>query len=258
MDAKHYACRMKILVLGESESAGTQSGGVSWATLFRDRMADELDSPVEYVHTTFIATGERAASIALERVKEHEPDIVLMPVGGYVFNTRFVWLRVQRLFGRRAGRWFRTAEVKVDAATYERGSVRGRLNDLARRLTHRLIGGEPITTRQESAAVFAETFQQLAQVENVQVVAVGYPRTRTLFDDPKDRREAELYLGAVRDSAEQRHFLFVDSDLAFRDHPDPHGTLQADDLHGTFEYHDAMAEHLATQFRAHVGTATKQ
>ena len=93
-------------------------------TIMRDRLSAEAGVPVELEHTTFIPTGERAAGIALRRVKEHQPDVVVVPVAAYVFNAPFVWLRVQRIFGKRAGHWFRNIEQVVDSSTYEKGGLR--------------------------------------------------------------------------------------------------------------------------------------
>ncbi len=193
---------------------------------------------------TFIPTGERAPGFALRKVAEGKPDLVAMPIGAWLFNTPFVWLRVQRFFGQRAGRWFRGVEQAVDGATYERGRVRAWVNRALRGTAHRILGGEPITTWEESAACFEETFKLLAREEEVDLAAVPYPQRRNIYSDPKQVETRHLFMDAVRASAEARRYQWVGTDEAYKGEA-VSGDMQADGLHVSRERHEVLGELVA-------------
>ena len=238
---------MKILVLGESDTSGSRTGGISWPGVLQERLeaAGEL---VAMDHATFIPTGERAPDIAAKRVAEHQPDLVLLPVGAWAFTTTFVWLRVQRLFGERAGRWFRDMEQAVDGATYEKGSLRGRLNRFLRAAAHRLIGAEAITTRAESTGVYVETINRLAREEALELIAVPYARRRAVYNDPRQARERQLFMDAVRATVEARHFLWLDPEEVVPGGSDAAVAIQSDDLHTTTVAAKATGELVAERY----------
>lgn len=217
-----------------------------------DLLSERLGQQVELEHKRFVPTGSRAAEIAVDSVTKYQPDLVLLTVGNYVFSVRFVWLRVRRLFGRRAGRWFRNMEEKINAATYDRGHFRGQVNASLRRIAHLLIGGDTVTTREECEAVYEETFKQLARFEDVQVAAYTYAGRRNAFRNAREIAERAAFVGSIRSLAEERHFLFIDTVPAFSDRPVGPTFLQSDKLHGTDEYQTIMGEFVAAALLEHV------
>ena len=243
---------VKILILGDSGSSGVLTGGVSWTDILRDRVSGLAGEDVETKHSTFVPTGERAPGIAAARVEEHHPDVVVVPVGNYVFSAPFVWLRVQRLFGRRAGRWFRGIEQRVESVTYEKGNFRQRVNSGLRALAQKVIGAEPITTAEESAACYEETFRRLAQTEDIQVVVVTHGGRRQIYKDPEKAAQRTRYMAAVRASAEQHRFLFVQTAAAFAGDLGTGESIQSDGLHGNVSYQSVMGEFVADAYEAHV------
>lgn len=254
--ARYLLC-MKILVLGDSSSSGTLSDGPPWTEVMRDLLAEEFGESIEIEQKIFVATGEKAAGIAAIAVAEHEPDLVVLTVGNYVFTAPFVWLRVRRLFGRRVGYWFRDIEQSINSATYEKGRVRQRVNRALRAVAHRVIGAETITTREESARTLDETFQQLARAEDVQVVVVADPGIRKIFRDPRQEERRKFYNVDVKASAEARHFLFVDTTPAFVDKEDGTRFIQSDGLHGTYGYQAIMGEYAASAYLRHVQESSR-
>ena len=115
-----------------------------------------------------------------------------------------------------------------------------------------VIGGDTITTREESERVFAETFSQLAQEEDLQVVAVVYPKRKRVLKDPKLLAQVDKYVAAIRDAAEERHFLLVDAADAFDRDFERQRIMQSDGPHGTIEYHSAMGDYTAAAYLDHV------
>ncbi len=238
-------------MLGESESLGSQTGGVSWATVMRDRMAAELNAPVEFVHTTFIPTGERAAGIAARRVEEHKPDLVVVPVGIFPYLLGFVWLKVERLFGQRAGHWFQLLEETVNDTTYGKGTIRRRFNTGLRMVARAVIGTDSLTTREESARVMVETFRELAKAEDLEVAALPYGHGRGSPPGTRDETERDLYYSEVRAAAGERHFLWIDTVADLAAYAKAHHLDQSDGVHGTVETHTFMGEAVAERLMEH-------
>lgn len=246
---------MKILFLGDSGGSGNLNDGPTWTEVMRELLAEEFHEPVEVEHKIFIATGEKAASIAVKAVEKHEPDLVVLTIGPYVFSTPFVWLRVRRLFGRRVGHWFRDIEQSFNSVTYEKGRVRQRINRVLRAVAHKVIGAETITTREESTQVYKDTLLQLARTEELQVMAVTNAGRRKIYQGTKLAEERRLQIEDVRAYAEARHFLFVDTSPAFAGQDDGDGHIQSDGLHGTDGYQVIMGEFVTSAYLGHVREA---
>jgi hypothetical protein len=131
--------------------------------------------------------------------------------------------------------------------------VRGRLNSALRKIAHTVIGGDTITTREESTQVYAETFKELARHEDVQIAAFTYAGQRNVFRSSKQIAERAAYMTDVRALAEERHFLFIDTVPAFADKTGGRDVLQSDKLHGTGEFQTVMGEYVAAALLDHVG-----
>ena len=243
---------VKILVLGNSGTSGQLTGGTSWTRVFGDCISEQRGTPVHEEQSAFVPTGSRAPEIAAKSVADSEPDLVIVPVSNYVFSAKFVWVRIQRLLGRRAGRWFRGIEQSFNDQTYDKGRLRHRLNMTLRKVAHRLVGAEALTTSKECAKTYADTFQRLAQAEDVEVVVVSHGGRRSVYRDPELLRERTLHLEEVRASAEAHHLLFVNTSSVSGQPVGSGDGVQADGLHVTAEYQRAMGEFVAEAYLKHV------
>jgi hypothetical protein len=246
---------MKVLVLGDSGSAGIANKGASMTTVFCDQLAAASEDPVSMEHATFIATGERAIDRAKGRVEEHRPDLVIMVVGPYLFTTKFVWIRVERLFGKRVGGWFRTSERQFNSRARRSGRVLQRVNATAKKLAGKVIGGDTITTREESADVVRGTLRMLASHEGQQVVVLAYPLRKGYLANDRQIADRWAYMADVRSAAEQHHFLFLDGTDADAPGTEFKAQMPGDDLHSGIESHTRMGNYFYGEYRKHAEAA---
>lgn len=241
---------MKILVLGDSDTSARRAGARSWTQVATDRLAEETGGPVELIETTLLPVGERAPRVARSRVDEHQPSVVILPVGAWIFATGFVWLRVRRLFGERVGRWFRGIEMSFDGATKTGGPIRRRANRAVRWLARTTIGTEPFTTREEGTRAIEAILRELSQVEDIQVLAVAYAGVAVTKNNPAMARERLIFLDSVRAAAERHHFGWVDCSAEFSDAEATMETIDRDGLHVSREGHELLGELVAASLAA--------
>lgn len=215
----------------------------------RDHIAARTDEPVDLEHTFFLPTGDRAAHIAGRRVREGRPDVVIIPVGAWLFTAEFVWLRIQRLFGKRAGRWARGIEEAFHGATYERGRVRQATNRALRWTAHKVIGGDTRTTQEETTGVFAETLRTIAREEGVEVVVVPGTGLGNMFQDQVVGQARARYMDDVHGIVDEHHFQWVDpassvtADLSGGD-----TGIETDQLHNSLQAQYLIGEYVAAAY----------
>jgi hypothetical protein len=215
-----------------------------------DGLTAETGETVELIETTLLPVGERAPMVARSRVEEHQPGVVILPVGAWVFATGFVWLRVRRLFGNRAGRWFRGIEMSFDSATKAGSPLRRRTNRAVRWLARTMIGTEPFTTREEGTRAIEAILRELSQVEDIQVVVVAYAGVAATKNKPAMARERLLFLDAVRAAAERHHFGWVDCSAEFSRAEATMETIDRDGLHVSPGGHQLLGEMVAASLAA--------
>ena len=137
---------MKLLILGNSDTSGLFTTGQTWSQLLvqglRDRGID-----VEFQESGFVVLSPASAAHAENKVRDFEPDLVILPVGTAMFTVGFVYKRVETFFGKRAARWYRRAEHGFDGKTRDRGSLRGRANAGARQAIRRMVGTQTMSTQ---------------------------------------------------------------------------------------------------------------
>lgn len=235
---------MKVLVLGNSDTSGMFRPGPTWTEMFADGLRERLATDVQLVNHGFTIVDPSSAAYAERRVREVEPDLVLLPFGTMAFTVGFVWKRVERLFGKRAGRWYRRLETSFDRTTREKGTVRDALYRAAKRAVHLTIGAQTISSRERVTAGVRAVVEALARVENVQVVLIAAASRGPQHEKPGARERRRQFLEDVKAAASERHFIFLDSDGAF---PSAMGDLAVknrDGLHQTPEAHRLTAEFL--------------
>ncbi len=136
---------MRALVLGNSDTAGVFSGGETWTQIVRATL-QESDPELVFTDVTFSPLGTQAPGVAAGLVRDHEADLVILPVGTFAFTTTFTALRVRRLLGRRAARLYKRAENRFDNSTRQRGAWRDRLNRTVRRTVRTVVGADPLAS----------------------------------------------------------------------------------------------------------------
>lgn len=246
---------MDILVLGDSDSAGAFNGGVSWPALVEAACNLAGHGPLSIRSIPFSAVPASSAAYAARNVSELRPDLVIVPVGAFGFTFGFVELRVQRLFGDRAARWYKRLEARLDARTRGAATSPRGLNRLGRSLSRRLIGTEPLTTRAQLTANFGDLFRALARIEDVDVIAFSYPGIGDNAHTRDAPRLRALFFADVKAAVESHHYSWVSLSNLFDAYPDWHA-YALDELHFNETGHRRIAEVLLTAVTARMTLAT--
>lgn len=242
---------MRVLVLGNSDTRGDFAPAPTWTQVARDRLNADGASH-EFFERGFSPIGDTATAFVDRVVAEHEPDLVVLPLGTFLFSVGFTWPRVRRVFGGRIAGRYRKAEEAFDTKTRPTGAPPGRLNTFARRTARRLLGTRPIARRKELEDAYARVLQTLARHEDLDVLLVAYPAERgRLVKVRRIERERALFLRSVGAEAARRHFRLLDSAPLFASHESDPDIMTADGFHLERAGHELLAEALAA---AIVGT----
>ena len=194
----------RVLLFSHSDAEGRFTGGRGWGT-----MLAEGDSAIELISVDFFAGAPSSAAYAAKKVTQHEPEVVVLPLGTYGFAMEYVEYRIRRLFGERAARLYKRAEVSFDGATRDGGSPPRRLNALARQILRATIGAEGAIPQGQYTAHVEATLSALARFEDVRVVIVTrYPGTGVL-DTRRLRPKREAFHRAVEAIAKAHRFRVV-------------------------------------------------
>ncbi len=139
---------MKLLVLGDSDTAGSHIDGEPWPALLRSRL-ESRGGVVDFAAVAFSPASQNAAAYCEKKIREHEPDTVVLVVASFPFVAKFVWLRVEHLFGKRAGRWYKRMEDEFAALTHGQGTASKVANKTGRALVPRILGRASYASRAE-------------------------------------------------------------------------------------------------------------
>lgn len=203
---------MKILVFGNSDTRGAVVSGPTWPELVRRQIGAEGDE-AELADRQFVPIGDKAPDVAERAAREEQPDIVLLPLGEFAFWAETVELRVRRIFGKRAARWFKQGEQRFERATAGEGGLRRRANRAAKWAARRTIGAEGLASANQVTETYRETFARLARIENTEVVVVAYPVTpMPALSKPRLREARAQFIAELRREAGQRHFHWISGD----------------------------------------------
>ena len=244
---------MKILVLGNSDTSGKFRPGPTWTQMVADGLRERLDSGVELVNHPFTIIDASSAAYAERRVREAEPDLVLLPFGTMTFSVPFVWKRVERRLGKRAGQWYRKAEASFDRGVREKGRLRDTIYRAAKRAAHLALGAEPLSTRERVTEGMRALIDAVARVENTQVVLIAAVSRGPQHEKPGARERRRAFLEEVRRAAGDRHFVFLDSDDAFPAEMTDLDVKNRDGLHQTSEAHRLLADFVLANLPASIG-----
>lgn len=240
---------MKVLALGNSDSLGAHVTGPIWSEVARARLEAEMSEDVTFENIPYSVTGTTAVSYAERKIAEFEPDVVVLPVASYQFTAGFTWVRVQRLFGVRAGRWYRNLEERFEKQTRGRGSLGDGLNRIARATVRRLIGTQPMATRQQVTAAYDELIGALARHEDLGVVLVTYPGRGAHAQSREAKRERAIFFPEVEAMATRHRFGWVNGETAF-DRAAPGDVIHSvDRLHFNDYGHEVFGSAVADAIR---------
>lgn len=234
---------MEVLVLGDSDSSGAFNKGVSWLQLVEGSLPGGEPASVRSIGFSPVPLG--AAAFAERKVREIQPDVVIVMVGAYGFTFGFVELRVRRLLGERAARLSKRLESGFDARTRQPGGPPGRLNKLGRRFARTVIGTECLTTREQLTENFTEVFRTLARLEDTTVIAVTYPGIGDHAHRGKVPALRRRFFADLKVAAEAHHIAWVSLEGLFADLPDWR-TYAVDELHFNQFGHERVAEKVRT------------
>lgn len=249
-----YSSRMKILVLGDSDTSGRFSGGRSWPQLLLSMLEAERKEHVELTSVGLSVVNESGAPYVARRVEEVNPDVVVLVLGSLGFTAKFTWLGVQRVFGKRAGRWYRRIEEGFDAGTRDGTGKPQRINVAARWFATRFVPKRAYSTRPIVTERYREIFRTLSRSEDMQVVIMGYPGTGRHARIGNAPRERALFFAELQGVAEGLHFRWVDTTALFSDHLER--ATKVDDLHFNSEGHERIASAIGKAIRAGALTAS--
>ena len=231
----------RLFVAGHSDSgtAFLPDGVLPWPERTRAWVAAGTGEPCELSEVRFAAMGSRAVDYLVGAVEKAEPDIVILPLTGFVIAVGTVAESVRARFGPRAARLFLASEARFQGHTRE-GRLRRSANRAARKAARRVLGTRPLSTVEQTTAIFEEIMDRLARRESTQVVVVRdvrfskevqerEPRVHERFD----RMEARLLAVAAR-----HHFVVADLEGAISRAPDRDVFYQDDGVHTTAAFHD--------------------
>ena len=232
---------MNVLVFGNSDSTGAFIEGKVWTQIARDLLQHRFAAPVTVHDIRFSAESPTAAAFASKKVRELEPDVIVLMVGSFPFTAGFTWVKVRSLFGERAGQRYRAFEDSFDQKTRHGGRMRKAVNKLARRGIRRVIGTKPLSTREELTASYLEIFATLSQFEERKVVLMSFPGRGAHALSSKARAQRKLFFSELRKAAEARHFLWVSGVDAFAAVPADVPVHTLDGLHYNDRGHQVLA-----------------
>ena len=236
---------MRVLVLGNSDTAGLFSGGKTWTAIVQTRLAELISEEIDLKEIPFSVLGQAAPGYAEKKVREVGPELVILPVGTYPWSIGFVWKRVERLLGKRAGRRYKRLEDSFDTGTRNRGALRQRANRSVRSVARRIIGTEPLATRQETTDAFRQVIAAIARVQNTQLVLVAYGQRGRHHFRGRNAEHRQQYVEEVGAAAREHHFTFLDAKAAYEGISPDVPTTTPDGFHQNQYGHELLGEFVA-------------
>lgn len=212
-----------VLPWPERTQAWLSEGGPAW----------ELSS------ARFAAMGPRAVGYLLRKVEAEQPDVVVLPLGGFVCTVGSVAESVRVRFGERAARLFRQSEVRFETRTRE-GQLRRRVNTLSRRAARRVLGARTLATLEETTGIYREVLHELAKVESIQVVAVRDARFSSWIQEfePRLHERFDAMERELLPIVAEHRFVLADLEGALQRAPDRRVFHLEDGVHTTAAFHE--------------------
>lgn len=237
---------MKLLVLGNSDTAGLFSGGDTWTQVLRERLSGSGADAATVIEIRFSATGAGAAAFAQRKVREFEPDVVILPVGTFAFTVGFVWVRVRSLFGARVAGWFRRIEEGFDRRTRRPGMKSAGINRFGRRAARAVFGAQAMASAESLAESYCDVLRSMARAEEVRVVVMVYPPEGGPYLVRGNLAEKRSqFLAAVETESENHLYQVIRAEGVFAHKSGGKPMTTPDGFHLNAEGHRLLGEALA-------------
>jgi hypothetical protein len=231
----------RLFVAGHSDSDGSllPHGTLAWPELTRAWLEESTGRAWEQHARPFFAMGPRAISYLLGAIEAVQPDIAIIPFGGYVCTVGVVAESVRARFGERAYRLYRRSETSFVSATGGSGFPR-RFNRAGKLVARRVLGARTMATVEETTVIYEEVLHALARMESLQVVGVADARFshEVQKDEPLLHQRFDAMNDRLRRVVEEHHFIWADLEGALRAVPDRSVFYLPDGFHTTPAFHE--------------------
>ena len=235
----------KFFTAGHSDSGDSYlpDGVLPWAERTRAWIEAASGTPCELQQVRFAPIGSRAVDYLLDQVARAAPDILVLPLGTYVFAVGTVEESIRARFGAQVQRLYRRSEAAFQRGTSD-GQRRRRTNRAGRRIARTVIGTRAMATVEQTATIYVEILHRLAQIESLQVVAVADARfsLETQKRNPGLHDKVERMHAILLPVIEQHHFMLADLEGALRKAPDRSVFHHDDGVHTTAAFHETYFE----------------
>ncbi len=228
--------RVRVLIFSNSDVVGSFIGGEGWGTM----LARDDPSALEVTMVPFFPGAPTAAAYAAKKVTELEPDLVVLPVGGYGFTNGYVEFRVKRLFGSRAAAGYKAVERWFDGKTRTDGELPRGFNAFARNVLRHTIGTEPPTSQAEITGYVCRTLDALAQFEETTTLLVTWYPGLGRNAEPKRLRNRSRFFKEISDRATSHRFPVLAVDQVLERHGQAEQFV-VDDIHFNTAGHRLIA-----------------
>lgn len=243
---------MKILILGHSDSIGMALADPSqgWGNRLLADVEARTGVKPDSLHIRYYPWADHDGAYLEKTLAQGPFDAVVIGTTKVAFTIYAAHNRVRRVFGNRAGDWFKARVSQFDRKTLwqqEPGAKRS-LNQLAHRVGRGVIGQAPDTSMEAVAESYLRTFARLARLEDTHVVISTAPPLPSdpLRRRPKLEREVERFRLAIREEAKRRSFTHFDPATLLPPPGAHRDALFIDPVHKTAALHAQMAERLAS------------
>jgi len=239
---------MKVLLFGDSNTSGAFMHGKTWVDRFAEEMQARRDEPVEVVQKALHVERPGTVSYAETKLSEDRPDLVIVPASSYQFQAPLVWVRVERVFGKRAGDSFHKMERNLDSTTRHRGRVKERFTSTMRALAQTLIGGDPITSQEAVTQTYIDLMRVLSKPESIEVVFFPMPGRSKYARTRKAQERRAVFFSTLQAAAGQHRIAWADTLGAFAAIPNSVPLQTVDGLHYNERGHEIFYQSIIAAF----------
>lgn len=181
----------------------------AWPQLTGELVGAAIGELVEVEVRPFHPTGRDPAPYLRRLLDEVEPDVVVFQFGTTDFAVTTVTERVSRRYGARAARLLRRMETRFAKPRTE--GAPGTAERVVRRVSRRVIGADPVISRDAVGWTLREAFRVFGQREDVVAVVCPAPLAgRAMEESPGSREIRAAFNAEMRAVVEGWHFEWVE------------------------------------------------
>jgi lysophospholipase L1-like esterase len=213
--------RMRILVLGHSDSGGRQLADRSqaWPWLVAERLEQATGKAVEIDHRELSPIRPGTAEFVAQLVDGTEPGVVCVAVNPFWFAGATVSLRVQQRYGPQVAGRYRRIEQAFDRHTRS-GRLKRPLNRFARRVTRRVVGTAVPGSLEQVRTSYEDILTRLSQFEQLPVlVMAGNRLPEWTAKNAALRKQIDDFVSAMEVTVRRHRFAWFDTETTFAGEP---------------------------------------